>query len=145
MSFRSTIASPTFTPALNVLSTTAPVFTFRSLVRTKAPPFPGFTCWNSTTWKSMPSRSRVMPFFRSFVETLIGLELDQLAGREAQHPRAVSRDLHRVLDPDTPDAREVDAGFDRHQRALRKDVFAAAAERWTLVDLETHSVAQAVG
>ena len=49
MPLRSTIASPTFTPALNVRSTTAPVLTLRSFVRTNAPPLPGFTCWNSTT------------------------------------------------------------------------------------------------
>src|SRR5206468_1784420 len=65
---RSTMASPTFTPALKVFSTTAPVLTLRSFERTKAPPFPGFTCWNSTTWNSVPSRSRVIPFFRSFVD-----------------------------------------------------------------------------
>ena len=32
---------------LNVFSVTALVITLRSLVRTKAAPLPGFTCWNS--------------------------------------------------------------------------------------------------
>ena len=37
-------------PALNVFSSTDPVRTLRSLVRTNTPPLPGFTCWNSMTW-----------------------------------------------------------------------------------------------
>ncbi|SLI85409.1 Uncharacterised protein [Mycobacteroides abscessus subsp. abscessus] len=48
MSRRSTVAVSTFTPALNVLSTILPDTTFFSLVRTKAGPLPGLTCWNST-------------------------------------------------------------------------------------------------
>src|SRR6476646_6616917 len=67
MSRRSTVAVSTLVPALNVRSTTWPVNTFLSLVRTKAPPLPGLTCWNSTTFHSTPSRSSVMPFFRSLV------------------------------------------------------------------------------
>src|SRR5579864_6398342 len=50
---------------------TAPLRTFLSLVRTNAPPLPGLTCWNSTTVNSPSGRSRVMPFFRSLVETVI--------------------------------------------------------------------------
>ena len=41
MSRLSTFAVSTFTPALNVLSTTLPDSTFLSLVRTNAPPLPG--------------------------------------------------------------------------------------------------------
>src|SRR5579884_1699372 len=64
----STLAVSTFTPALKVLSTTLPVSTCLSLVRTKAGPLPGFTCWNSTTDHSWPlSRLSTMPFFRSLV------------------------------------------------------------------------------
>ena len=37
-----------FSPARKVLSTTAPEPMFFIFVRTKAPPLPGFTCWNST-------------------------------------------------------------------------------------------------
>src|SRR5580693_1352305 len=48
---------------------TAPLRTFLSFVRTKAPPLPGFTCWNSTTLNRPSGRSRLMPFFRSLVET----------------------------------------------------------------------------
>ena len=49
MSRLSTLAVSTLVPALNVLSTTLPDNTFFNFVRTKAPPLPGFTCWNSTT------------------------------------------------------------------------------------------------
>src|ERR1700747_2123347 len=63
----STLATSTLMPALKVLSTTLPDSTFFSLVRTKAGPLPGLTCWNSTTFHSCPSRFSVMPFFRSFV------------------------------------------------------------------------------
>src|SRR5580693_2953080 len=63
----STVATSTRTPALKVRSTTLPDITFFSLVRTKAPPLPGLTCWKSTTFHSWPSMLRVMPFFRSFV------------------------------------------------------------------------------
>src|SRR5690348_14184687 len=67
ISRRSTVATSTLTPALKVRSTTLPDSTFLSLVRTKAPPLPGLTCWNSTTFQSWPSRFSVMPFLRSFV------------------------------------------------------------------------------
>src|SRR6059058_4367117 len=72
MSRLSTVAVSTFVPALNVLSTTLPESTFLSLVRTKAPPLPGFTCWNSTTDHSWPSRLSTMPFFRSLVVATSG-------------------------------------------------------------------------
>src|SRR6478672_3920932 len=67
MSRRSTLAVSTLTPALKVLSTTLPDRTFLSLVRTKAGPLPGLTCWNSTTDHSWPSRLSTRPFLRSFV------------------------------------------------------------------------------
>src|SRR3954451_8216661 len=71
MSRLSTVAVSTFVPALNVLSTTLPESTFLSLVRTKAPPLPGLTCWNSTTDHSCPSRLSTRPFLRSFVVATI--------------------------------------------------------------------------
>jgi hypothetical protein len=67
MSRRSTVAVSTLVPALKVLSTTLPVITFLSVVRTKAPPLPGLTCWKAVTVHSWPSRLRTRPFFRSFV------------------------------------------------------------------------------
>src|SRR3954451_16324960 len=84
ISRRSTVAVSTFVPALNVRSTTWPVSTFLSLVRTKAPPLPGLTCWNSTTFHSTPSRSSVMPFLRSLVVAI---------GRVNPSRRSVRRDL----------------------------------------------------
>src|ERR1700704_6484747 len=101
MSLRSTMARPTLTPALKVFSATAAVLRFRNFVRTNAPPFPGFTCWNSITWKSVPSSSRVIPFFSSFVDTLTGVsllasQLDQLADRRADDATSVLADLHHV-------------------------------------------------
>src|SRR3954462_7542900 len=75
MSRLSTVAVSTFVPALNVLSTTLPESTFFSLVRTKAPPLPGLTCWNSTTDHSCPSRLSTRPFLRSFVVATICLVL----------------------------------------------------------------------
>src|SRR5436190_21941133 len=100
MSFRSTMANPTFTPALNVRSSTASVFRFRSLVRTNAPPLPCFTCWNSTTWNRVPSWSRVIPLLRSLVETLIALQDHQVLGRSRDAPAPLGRHLDHVLDPD---------------------------------------------
>src|SRR6185369_5437952 len=67
MSRRSTVAVSTLVPALKVLSTTLPVSTFLSVVRTNAPPLPGFTCWNAVTDHSWPSRFSTSPFLRSFV------------------------------------------------------------------------------
>ena len=67
MSRRSTVAVSTLVPALKVLSTTLPVSTFFSVVRTNAPPLPGLTCWNAETAQSWPSRLSTRPFFRSFV------------------------------------------------------------------------------
>ena len=67
MSRLSMMACSTFSAARNVRSITAPVRAFFRVVRTKAPPLPGFTCWNSTTVNRPLSSSSVMPFFRSFV------------------------------------------------------------------------------
>src|SRR3954466_4767164 len=67
MSRLSTVAVSTLVPALKVLSTTLPVITCLSLVRTKAGPLPGLTCWNSTTDQSCPSMLSTRPFFRSLV------------------------------------------------------------------------------
>ena len=50
-----------FSPALKVLSSTLPVLMLRTLVRTKAPPLPGFTCWDSTIVYGSPSISIAMP------------------------------------------------------------------------------------
>src|SRR6059036_346464 len=143
---RSTIARPTFTPALNVLSITAPVLTFRSFERTNAPPLPGFTCWNSTTWNRVPSRSSVMPFFRSFVETLTWApsQLDQLTRGHPDHRASVVTDLHHVLDPDAADARQVDPRLDRDHGAGGKFVGLRRAEPRLFVGLEADPMTETV-
>ena len=51
-----------FSPALNVRSIAFPSDALRSFVRTNAPPLPGFTCWNSTILKTVPSTSMWFPF-----------------------------------------------------------------------------------
>src|SRR3954453_8257533 len=99
----------TLVPALNVLSTTLPDSTFFSVVRTKAPPLPGLTCWNSTTFQSTPSRSSVMPFFRSLVVATAGQRSnaavalrsddEQLIRRLRQDLTTLDADGDGVLDP----------------------------------------------
>src|SRR3954471_15865521 len=56
-----------FSPARKVLSITAPSSDRLSLVRTNAPPLPGFTCWNSTILKTVPSTSMWVPFLNWLV------------------------------------------------------------------------------
>src|SRR3954466_16042666 len=147
ISRRSTVATSTFVPALKVRSTTWPVSTFLSLVRTNAPPLPGLTCWNSTTFHSTPSRSRVMPFFRSLVVATEAelLDLDQLAGARRERLRRPAADDDGVLDADSALARPVDAGLHRHQDTLDESIRACAGDRERrLVDLEADAVPQPV-
>src|SRR6202165_5160633 len=105
-------ASGTFSSARNVLSTTAPVRRFLSLVRTNAPPLPGFTCWNSTTLNRPSGRSRLMPFLRSLVETAMNIlcEAGQGAG-------AVLSDDQGVLDADAAVPGKVDTGLNGDDEA----------------------------
>ena len=70
----STLATSTFTSALNVLSTVLPDSTAFSLVRTTAPPLPGLWCWNQMTCQSWPSSLSTMPFFRSFVVAMRAIQ-----------------------------------------------------------------------
>src|SRR4029453_12129441 len=116
-------ASGSFSSARKVRSSTAPVRKFLSLVRTNAPPLPGFTCWNSTTVMSPSGRFRAMPFFRSLVETLTARSLaragqpgldDQLLRELGEGHGTVARHHEGVLDAHATDAGEVHAGFDRH-------------------------------
>ena len=59
-----------FSPARKVLSTTAPESRLRSRERTKAPPLPGFTCWNSMMRQTEPSSWMCIPFRNWLVETV---------------------------------------------------------------------------
>ena len=52
------------------------VMMFFILVRTKAAPLPGLTCWNSTTCMTLPSISKVTPLRKSLAEIIaIGIIL----------------------------------------------------------------------
>ena len=64
------------------------------LVRTKAGPLPGLTCWNSTTCHSWPSRLRTSPFFRSFVVATGGV-LTVAINRNRPDPTAPGPPLPR--------------------------------------------------
>src|SRR5215470_2251825 len=71
MCFSSKSTSSTFSPARKVLSMTRPCRMCLSLVRTKAPPLPGLTCWKSTMLYGCPSSWIFSPFLNSAVETCI--------------------------------------------------------------------------
>src|SRR3954451_20994283 len=107
MSRLSTVAMSTLVPALNVLSTTLPLTTFFSVVRTNAPPLPGLTCWNSITDQSPLSRSSTMPFLRSFVEAMSSESTDGSTAGSAP-----SKPLHRagvVVGSGRPDGAEAES------------------------------------
>src|SRR6476661_1861414 len=109
MSRRSTFAVSTLTPALKVLSTTLPERTFLSLVRTKAGPLPGLTCWNSTTDQSWPSRLRTKPFLRSLVDaTCQSLSMSRYCAL-----RRRARVLRKCSGWESPDSLTVRAGVPR--------------------------------
>src|SRR5580692_1747196 len=169
----STLAVSTRTPALKVRSTTLPDITFFSLVRTKAPPLPGLTCWKSTTFHSWPSMLRVMPLFRSFVvatsvcllhasgtappvtlsrmtlsqdEQFLGGQSKDLGASRRPGARAsvAGPDYQGVLDPDTARARQVDAGLDGDGDPVLKCTCPAIPDDRRFVDLQADAVAQPV-
>src|SRR5579859_6755879 len=115
ISRRSTVATSTLTPALKVRSTTLPEVMFFSLVRTKAGPLPGLTCWNSTTVHRPWSRFKVMPFFRSLVVATFGVSRskdEKVSRRRRQQARPVGSHDQDVLDADPAPARQVDTRLD---------------------------------
>src|ERR1700744_6362512 len=118
---------------------TAPLRTFFSLVRTKAPPLPGLTCWNSTTLNRPSGRSRLMPFFRSLVETAMDVlcESGEGAGAVLGHHQG-------VLDTDATVPGNVDTGLDRDDEAGREDSSAQLAHRRGFVNIEADPVPGAV-
>src|SRR6266508_4269759 len=122
------MATSTASSARKVLSSTRPVRTFFSLVRTNAPPLPGLTCWNSTTFIRSPSMFSVMPFFRSLVVGITALlrsggpgplQLEKLFGRGGQYVVAAGSDHRQVLDPDAAEAGKVDTRLHGHGRPWR--------------------------
>src|SRR5512146_3439966 len=147
MSRLSTLATSTLMPALNVLSTTLPDSTFFSLVRTKAGPLPGLTCWNSTTFHSCPSRFSVMPFFRSFVLATRRLQLqDQQfpGGRSQESGPAVSRHDKHVLDPDATAIGQVNTRLDGDRNPIGQSTRSPVPQQRRLMDLQAHPVPETV-
>src|SRR6516165_8030534 len=139
MSRFSMIACSSFSSARYVRSITAPLRTFLSFVRTKAPPLPGLTCWNSTTLNRPSGRSRLMPFFRSLVETAMDVlrESGQGAGAVLGHDQC-------VLDTDASVPGDIDTGLDGDDEAGGEDSSAELGHRRGLVDIEPDSVPGAV-
>src|SRR5580658_4990817 len=139
MSRLSMIACSSFSSARYVRSITAPLRTFLSFVRTKAPPLPGFTCWNSTTLNRPSGRSRLMPFFRSLVETAMDVlcESGQGAGAVLGHHQS-------VLDTDAAVPGNIDTGLDGDDEAGSEDSSAQLTDRRCLVDIEPDAVPRAV-
>src|SRR6516165_9896555 len=133
ISRRSTVATSTLTPALKVRSTTLPLRTFLSLVRTNAPPLPGLTCWNSTTLNRPSGRSRLMPFFKSLVETAMDVlrESGQCAG-------AVFGDHQGVLDADAAMPGNINTGLDGDDESGGEDSSAQLGHRRRFVDIEPY-------
>src|ERR687886_2499582 len=92
-----------FSPARNVLSSTAPSAVRRSLVRTKAPPLPGLTCWNSRILKTVPSTSMWVPYLNWLV-LITGGKARRAGpanrGRDPLAPRLARRALVERQAPD---------------------------------------------
>src|SRR3954462_8479175 len=70
---------------------TLPSAARRSRVRTNAPPFPGLTCWNSRTLKTVPSTSLWLPFLNWFVLLLRAQSVEVGAPRSTIRQNAARR------------------------------------------------------
>src|SRR5215470_10250337 len=151
----STLATSTRTPALNVRSTTLPDNTFFSFVRTKAPPLPGLTCWNSTTLQSAPSMLSVMPFLRSFVvATSCLLRTSGTAVPPSQHEQFLGgrderfwpghADHEGVLDPDAALAWQVNPRLDSDRNPVFESTCLAVSKHRRFVHLQPDAVTEAV-
>src|ERR1700760_1961704 len=158
MSRLSTLATSTLTPALNVRSTTLPVITFLSLERTKAPPLPGFTCWNSTTVHRLPSMFRVMPFLRSLLVATSAVSAYARRTRPSQGEKffgGPGEDLRctvgrtgpndqYVLDPDTALAGQINTGLDGYRNTILKLTRTSVPDHRCFVDFQPDPVPQSV-
>src|SRR5512143_3195031 len=134
----------TLSPLRKVCSITAPVFRFLSFVRTKAPPFPGFTCWKKTMTKGARSNSIFRPLRKSDVVYIPrGASSNRWFARLGEErdpfePR--SGDPHRVLQPDPPDPGEIDAGFHRDHHPLLEPLARPGGKRRPLVNVKPNAV-----
>src|SRR5688572_22080979 len=112
MSRLSMMACSSFSSARNVRSICAPERVLRRVVRTKAPPLPGFTCWKSTTWNSPSGRLRDIPRFRSLVETAGMADPLSVLGGLCEQAAPIGGDHDGVFDAYAAHAGEVHARFD---------------------------------
>src|SRR5215208_6618098 len=139
-----------FSPARKVLSTTDPEPSDFSFVRTKAPPLPGFTCWNSTIRHVWPSSAMCMPLRNWLVETTSAMsaaslaDLDQVLRERGQELDAVLAHDREVLDADASEARDVDPRLDRDDVAGLERVRRLRREARRLVDLQADAVPEPV-
>src|SRR5256714_12641112 len=139
-----------FSPARNVRSTTAPDSSAFSFVRTNAPPFPGFTCWNSTIRHTEPSTSMCIPFLNWFVLTVSATAAESLVNRyellgvAGQDLGAVVAEHDEILHPPPADAGLVDPGPDGEAVPRLQRVAGLLGKTRGLVDEQAHTVAQPV-
>src|SRR3954447_26843602 len=149
MSFVSVRTRENFSPARNVRSTTAPLSSPFSLVRTNAPPLPGFTCWKSTMRHTPPSSSMCIPFLNWFVLTVSAMkrklaDRDQVLAEPGEVVDAVGRHHDVVLDPDAGTPLEIDPRLDRDDVARRQRVGRLRRHPRRLMHLEAETVAETV-
>src|SRR3954452_24122797 len=130
-------------PARKVFSTTLPVTTALSLVRTKAPPLPGLTCWNSTMRQMTPSTSTCMPFLNWLVEIVSAIclsRVDQRFGELREHLGPAFGHHDEVLDATAEATRKVHARLDGHDVSWFEHPLGAGPEARLLVDREPDAV-----
>src|SRR5712675_2283005 len=143
----STLATSTLMPALNVLSTTLPDSTFFSLVRTKAGPLPGLTCWNSMICHSWLSICRTSPFLKSAVDATFGcspVRRWQFPGEPGKQFGCCLAHDKGVLDTDTAAIGQIDTGFHGDRRASKQCTGGGRTDSRRFVDLQSDTVAEAV-
>ena len=97
MSFLSMKAVGYLSLGLKVRSVTAPDITLRILVRTKAAPLPGFTCWNSIMEYTFPSISKVTPFLKSPAVTIVKTSRNILDSLTCTYSNIFCRELQALL------------------------------------------------
>src|SRR6478736_3573306 len=149
------MARSTFSPPRKVRSATAPLRTFFRVVRTKAPPLPGLTCWNSTTSNRPSSRARAMPFLRSLV-VMVGIGLSswvpggaaawgrlgsRVRGAVAEGAATLRGDDDGRLHAHAAAGGKVDPRSDGDHVANGERSIARRAHPGRLMDVETHAVA----
>src|ERR687888_524635 len=149
-SFTSVCTRGNFSPARNVLSTTAPESRLRSRERTKAPPFPGFTCWNSRMRQTEPSISMCIPFLNWFVLTVSAIAAaslvdgHQVLGEARKDLGPVVSDDDEVFDSNASLAGQVDPRLDGDDVSGGERVLRGLAETRRLMYLDPETVSKTV-